>query len=185
MNLTSCGFQFVGNVGAATIKGAELSVDAALGGGVTLGGNASYADTRITETSPGVSAQVGQEVLDTPKWMGSVYGDYKFLEGAGWTGDFRADVQYHGKNLRAFEEFQSVTYPGGALGTIPDATQVQAAYHVVNANFNFVRGKMQYRLYLDNVANAEPYLDFVRSSGVSSATTIRPRTVGVSVRADF
>jgi iron complex outermembrane recepter protein len=185
VNLTSCGFQFIGNVGAATIKGAELSVDAAVGAGVTLGGNTSYADTRITETSPGVSAQVGQEVLDTPKWMGSLYGDYRFLEAAGWTGDFRADVQYHGKNLRAFEDFQSVSYSDGAAGTIPDATQVQAAYHVVNANFNFVDGKMQYRLYLDNVTNAEPYLDFVRSSGVSTATTIRPRTVGVSIRADF
>ena len=185
VNLTSCGFQFVGNVGAATIKGAELSVDSAVGGGVTLGGNASYADTRIIETSPGVSAQVGQEVLDTPKWSASGYGDYRFLERANWTGNFRADVQYHGKNLRAFEEFQSVTYPDGSLGNIPDATQVQAAYHVINANFNFVNGNMQYRLYLDNVTNAEPYLDFVRSSGVSSATTIRPRTVGVSVRANF
>jgi outer membrane receptor protein involved in Fe transport len=185
VNLTSCGFQFIGNVGAATIRGAELSVDSAVGAGVTVGGNASYADTRITETSPGVSAQIGQEVLDTPKWMGSLYGDYRFLDRANWTGDFRADIQYHGKNLRAFEDFQSVSYPNGTSGAIPDATQVQAAYHVINANFNFVNGNLQYRLYLDNVTNAEPYLDFVRSSGVSNATTIRPRTVGVSVQANF
>lgn len=185
VNLTSCGFQFIGNVGAATIRGAELSVDSAVGAGVTLGGNASFADTRITETSPGVSAMVGQEVLDTPKWMGSLYGDYRFLDMANWSGDFRTDIQYHGSNLRAFEEYQSVTYPNGTLGTIPDATQVQAAYHVINANFNFVNGNLQYRLYVDNLANAEPYLDFLRSSGVSSATTIRPRTVGVSVHANF
>jgi len=185
VNLNSCGFQFVGNVGAATIKGAELSVDSAVGAGVTLGANVAYADTRITETAPGVSAQVGQEVLDTPKWSGSVYGDYRFLNRPNWTGNFRADVQYHGKNLRAFEEFQSVSFPGGTLGTIPEGTQVQAAYHVINANFNFVNGTMQYRLYLDNIANAEPYLDFSRASGTSDATTIRPRTVGVDVRANF
>ncbi len=185
VNLTSCGFQFVGNVGAATIRGAELSVDSAVGAGVTLGGNASYADTRITETSPGVSAQVGQEVLDTPKWSASAYGDYRFLEMAGWTGDFRADYEFHGANLRAFEEYQSVSYPNGTVGAIPDATQVQAAYHVINTNVNFARGNMQYRLYLDNVTNAEPYLDFVRSSGASTATTIRPRTVGVGIRANF
>jgi iron complex outermembrane recepter protein len=185
VNLNSCGFQFVGNVGAATIRGAEVSMESAVGAGVTVGGNASYADTRITETTPGVSAQIGQEVLDTPKWTGNLYGDYRFLETAGWTGNFRADFQYHGKNLRAFEEFQSVIYPSGAVGTIPDATQVQSAYHVVNANFNFVKGNLQYRLYLDNVTNAEPYLDFSRASGVSSATTIRPRTVGISIRADF
>jgi hypothetical protein len=44
---------------------------------------------------------------------------------------------------------------------------------------------MQYRLYVDNVTNAAPLIDFRRASGVSSATTIRPRTVGVSVRASF
>jgi outer membrane receptor protein involved in Fe transport len=175
----------VGNVGAVTIKGAELSVDSAVGAGVTLGANVAYADTRITETAPGVLAQVGQEVLDTPKWSGSVYGDYRFLNRSNWTGNFRADVQYHGKNLRAFEEFQSVSFPGGTRGTIPDGTQVQAAYHVINANFNFVNGNMQYRLYLDNIANAEPYLDFSRASGTSDATTIRPRTMGVGIRANF
>jgi outer membrane receptor protein involved in Fe transport len=185
VNLNSCGFQFVGNVGAATIKGAELSLDSAVGAGLTLGANVAYADTRITETAPGVSAQVGQEVLDTPKWSGSVYGDYRFLNRSNWTGSFRADVQYHGKNLRAFEEFQSVSFPDGTLGTIPEGTRVQAAYHVINANFNFVNGTMQYRLYLDNIANAEPYLDFSRASGTSDATTIRPRTVGVDVRANF
>ncbi|MEA3106014.1 MAG: iron complex outerrane recepter protein [Gammaproteobacteria bacterium] len=185
VNLNSCGFQFVGNVGAATIKGAELSIESAVGGGVSLGGNIAYADTRINESAPGVSAQIGQEVLDTPKWTGSAYGDYRFLDRVNWSGSFRADIQYHGKNLRAFEEFQSVRFPDGALGTIPDGTQVQNAYHVINANVNFVNGNLQYRLYLDNIANAEPYLDFRRASGTSDATTIRPRTVGVGIRANF
>jgi iron complex outermembrane receptor protein len=185
VNLTSCGFQFVGNVGAATVKGAELSAESALGWGVSVGGTASYTATRITESAPGVSATVGQEVLDTPKWMGSLYGDYRFLNGGQWTGSFRAEYQYHGANLRQFESTQSVTYPNGSLGVIPDATQVQAAYHVVNTNFNFVNGPMQYRLYVDNLTNAAPYLDFRRASGVSSATTLRPRTIGISVKTTF
>jgi len=185
VNLNSCGFQFVGNVGAATVKGAELSAESALGSGVSVGGTASYADTQITQSAPGVSAQVGQPVLDTPKWMGSLYGDYRFLNGAGWTGNFRAEYQYHGANLRQFESLATVTYPNGALGEIPDATQIQAAYHVVNANFIFVHGAAQYRLYIDNLTDAAPYLDFFRSSGVSSATTLRPRTIGVGVKMTF
>jgi iron complex outermembrane receptor protein len=185
VNLNSCGFQFVGNVGAATVKGAELSAESAVGGGVTVGATASYNATRITQSAPGVSAQVGQEVLDTPKWEGSVYGDYRFLKAAGWTGNFRADFQYHGANLRQFDSVQTVTYANGTLGQIPDATAVQAAYHVVNANFNFINGAMQYRLYIDNLTDASPYLDFRRSSGISEATTIRPRTIGISVRTTF
>jgi hypothetical protein len=124
-------------------------------------------------------------VLDTPKWMGSLYGDYRFLNSAGWTGNFRAEYQYHGSNLRQFESLATVTYPNGALGEIPDATQIQAAYHVVNANFIFVHGAAQYRLYIDNLTDAAPYLDFFRSSGVSSATTLRPRTIGVGVKMTF
>jgi outer membrane receptor protein involved in Fe transport len=185
VNLNSCGFQFVGNVGAATIKGVELSAESAVGAGVSLGGNVSYMATRITESAPGVSAQVGQEVLDTPKWTGSVFGDYHFLNVGAWSGDFRAEFLFHGANLRAFESFQSVTYPDASHGFVPDATQTQSSYHVVNANFNFANGVMQYRLYVDNVTNAAPLIDFWRASGVSSATTIRPRTVGVSVRASF
>ncbi|MEA3151282.1 MAG: iron complex outerrane recepter protein, partial [Gammaproteobacteria bacterium] len=185
VNLNSCGFQFVGNVGAATVKGAELSAESAVGGGVTLGLTASYNATRITQSAPGVSAQVGQEVLDTPKWEGSLYGDYRFLKAAGWTGNFRADFQYHGANLREFDSLQTVTYANGTLGQTPDATAVQAAYHVLNANFNFVNGAMQYRLYIDNLADASPYLDFNRASGMSAATTIRPRTIGIGVRTAF
>jgi iron complex outermembrane receptor protein len=117
--------------------------------------------------------------------MGSLYGDYRFLNAGQWTGNFRAEYQYHGANLRQFESTQSVTYPNGSLGVIPDATQVQDAYHVVNTNFNFVNGPMQYRLYVDNLTNAAPYLDFRRASGVSSATTLRPRTIGISVKATF
>jgi len=185
VNLNSCGFQFVGNVGAAKIKGAELSVESPIVGGLTLGGNASYIDSRITETAPGVSAQVGQQVLDTPRWSASAHGEYRFLNLADWAATFRVDYQFHGSNLRAFETEQTISYPDGSIGAIPDATQVQAAYHVVNAGFNFTNNNTEYRLYLDNLTDAAPYLDFSRASGVSSATTIRPRTIGFNVRTTF
>jgi iron complex outermembrane recepter protein len=185
VNLTSCGFDFVGNVGAASIKGAELSIESAVGGGVTLGTSGSYLDTRITESAPGVSAQVGEPVLDTPKWMLNAYGDYKFLQAAGWSGTLRPEYQYHGANLRQFESVAAITYPDGGPGTIADLTQVQHAYHVVNGILTFAHDAWEYRLYVDNLTNAEPYLDFNRASGLSEATTIRPRTVGVSVKTTF
>jgi len=185
VNLNSCGFQFVGNVGAAKIKGAELSVESPIVAGLTLGGNASYIDSRITQTTPGVSAQVGQQVLDTPRWSASAHGEYRFLNLADWAGTFRVDYQFHGSNLRAFETEQTISYPDGSIGAIADATQVQAAFHVVNAGFNIINKNTQYRLYLDNLTDAAPYLDFSRAAGVSSATTIRPRTIGINVRTSF
>jgi outer membrane receptor protein involved in Fe transport len=185
VNLNSCGFNFVGNLGAATIKGAELSVESALGGGVSAGVTGSYLDTRITESAPGVSAQVGQPTLDTPKWMVSAYGDYKFSLIAGWTGSLRPEYQFRGANLRQFDSLASITYPDGSRGTTPDQTQWQHQYHTVNALLNIAHDAWEYRVYVNNITNAQPYLDFNRASGLSEATTIRPRTVGVSVKTTF
>jgi iron complex outermembrane recepter protein len=185
VNLNSCGFNFVGNLGAATIKGAELSVESALGGGVSAGVTGSYLDTRITQSAPGVSALVGQPTLDAPKWMVSAYGDYKFPLIAGWMGSLRPEYQFHGTNLRQFDSLASVSYPDGSLGTIPDQTQWQHQYHMINALLNLAHDTWEYRLYVNNLTNAQPYLDFNRATGLSEATTIRPRTVGVSVKTTF
>jgi iron complex outermembrane receptor protein len=185
VNLNSCGFQFVGNVGAATVKGAELSAEFSVGFGIILGTAISFNATRITATATGVSAQVGQEVLDTPKWAGSVYGDYRVLETERWSGDIRADCEYHGSNLRAFNATASITYQNGMTSQIADPTQVQSAYSVVNLSVNFVNGPMRYRFYVNNLTNAAPYLDFIQAFGISEATTMRPRTVGIDVRTAF
>jgi hypothetical protein len=40
-------------------------------------------------------------------------------------------------------------------------------------------------LYIDNLTDAAPYLDFRRSPGFSAADTLRPRTIGVGVKTTF
>jgi iron complex outermembrane receptor protein len=185
VTLASCGYQFVGNVGAATVKGAELSADLALVANLLAGGNATYIQTRVTESEPGVEAQVGQELLDTPKWMGSAYSEYRWAPIGQWTTSIRGEFQYHGANLRQFPSVVSVTYPNGMTGEIPDATQVQQAYHVVNATLAVVSARTKVRLFVDNLTDAAPYLDFRRPPGFSAATTLRPRTIGVGASTSF
>ncbi len=185
VTLMSCAFPFIGNVGAATVKGVELSAQSGIGARTTVGGGITYTRSRITQSAPGVSAQVGQELLDTPRWMANGHLEYRFLQTAGWTGGVRGEYQYHGANLRQFESLASVTYADGTFGQIPDATQVQAAYHVVNANVEFANGPTHCRVYVDNLTDAEPYLDFRRAPGFSAAKTLRPRTVGVNVSTVF
>jgi iron complex outermembrane receptor protein len=185
VTLMSCAFPFVGNVGAATVKGAELSAQSGIGVRMTVGGSVTYTQSRITESAAGVSAQVGQELLDTPRWMANAHLEYRFAQTAGWTGSFRAEYQYHGANLRQFESLAAVTYADGTLGQIPDATQVQAAYHVANANVELASGPTRCRLYVNNLTDAAPYLDFRRAPGFSAATTLRPRTIGVNVSTVF
>jgi iron complex outermembrane receptor protein len=185
VTLTSCGFPFIGNVGAATVRGVELSAHSAIGDGFTIGGGVSYTATRITETGVGLPAQMGQELIDTPQWMGNGYGEYHIFKTGTWVGNLRGEYQYHGANLRQFQSTALVTYPNGTMGNIPDATQIQAAYHVINTDISFVHGPTQYRLYVDNLTDAAPYLDFRRSPGFSAADTLRPRTIGVAVMSKF
>ena len=117
--------------------------------------------------------------------MGNVYGEHHFFKTGTWVGSFRGEYQYHGANLRQFQSLALVTYPNGTMGLIPDATQIQAGYHVINTAINFVHGPTRYRLYIDNLADAAPYLDFRRSPGFSAADTLRLRTIGVGVKTTF
>lgn len=185
VTLMSCAFPFTGNVGAATVKGVELSAQSQVIARTSVGGNVTYTRSRITQSAPGVSAQVGQELLDTPRWMANAHVQLRFLQTAGWNGSVRGEYQYHGSNLRQFEPLAAVSYADGTLGQIPDATQVQAAYHVVNASVDLGSGFTHYHLYVDNLMDAAPYLDFRRAPGFSAATTLRPRTVGFGVSTVF
>ncbi|MBL8266959.1 TonB-dependent receptor [Steroidobacter sp.] len=185
VNLPTCGFQFVGNVGAAEIKGAELAIEAAATDALTLGGTVSYTDAEISASSPGVSAQVGQSVLDTPEWMGNVYGDFKFQLTQTMDATLRAEYQYRGSSLRQFDTTMLVTYPNATSANVANMTQIQDSYDIVNVNLTVFRGDWQYRLFINNLLDESPYLDFSRTSGESSATTLRPRTIGVGARVNF
>lgn len=185
VNLPSCGFQFVSNIGAATVKGAELGVETLIASAFTVGGTATYTDAKITESAPGVSAQVGQSVLDTPKWMGNVYAEYAFHPVADWKGDARVEYQYRDSSLRQFDDTVVVRYPDASVGSIANTAQIQQSYHLVNASLALFHDNWQYRLYVDNLLDDSPYLSFSRSEGASFASTLRPRTIGVGVRVNF
>ena len=186
VDLPTCGFQFIANVGAATVKGAELSLEAALPAGLKLGGNVTYTQGRITESAPGVSASVGQPMLDTPKWMGNVFGEYRIPGLERVAGTLRAEYKYRGSSIRAFDTVATVANPDGSLSQIPDPSQVQQAYRLLNLDFSVAWEKWQARLYVNNVTNASPILDDgSRVSLFLTQTTLRPRTVGVGLRTTF
>jgi outer membrane receptor protein involved in Fe transport len=186
VNLPTCGFQFIGNVGAASIKGGELELKSILVPGLTGGAVASYTDSRITSTAAGVSAQVGQPLLDTPKWTSSVYLEVSLPNVSGWDSRIRADYSYHGSNIRQFDSTSLVTLPNGASGLVANESQLQHAYKVGNVALETEKGVWQLRLYVDNVTNTAPIIDDESEVfNTPNVTTLRPRTVGVLVRTKF
>jgi iron complex outermembrane receptor protein len=186
VNLPTCGFQFIGNVGAASIKGGELELKSVIVSGVTGGAVASYTQSRITTTAPGVSAQVGQPLLDTPKWTASAYLDFSLPTVADWDSHIRADYSYHGSNIRQFDATSLVTLPNGGSELVPNASMLQHAYKVANAAIESEKGPWQLRLYVDNFTNSAPIIDDSGEAfNTPNVTTLRPRTVGILVRAKF
>ena len=185
VTLPTCAFPFTGNVGAALIKGAELSLEIRPLEKLTIAASLAYVDSRVTESATGVPAQVGQELLDTPRWSGSIGARYRVALGPSTTGALHLDFGYHGANLREFASVAPVTYANGVMGVIADATQVQQAYRVVNLGLEVQHNQISYRLYVDNLLDSAPYLDFRRPPGFSAADTLRPRTIGLSGRASY
>jgi iron complex outermembrane receptor protein len=182
--LGGCGFSFTGNVGAAEVKGVELSGQYRLAPGLIVGGGVNYADATITETSPGVTAQVGQPVLDAPEWVGNAFVSYSFDVGSSAV-ELRADYQYHGEQLRDFSANYTALSANGTPQSVRNFNQTLDDYSLVNLNMTVSRGNWDFSVYANNVLDEDPVIDFNPTNAFTQAMTVRPRTIGASLRSRF
>jgi iron complex outermembrane receptor protein len=185
INLSSCGFAFTGNAGSADVKGAELETRFNLTREFQVGGTATYSDAKISNAAFGTSAQDGDQVLAVPKWMLSGFASYSITVADGWRGQVRGEYQYQSSSRRQFDRIQSVLFPGGIAGTVPNRAEFRSGYQVVNAFASVGDGQTEFRLYVNNLFDVTPLLDTDLSNGSDRSTTIRPRTIGLEVRRRF
>nr|WP_047169602.1 TonB-dependent receptor [Sphingomonas sp. Y57] len=185
INLTSCGFAFTGNAGAAHVKGAEAEARINLTRAFQVGGTATYSDAKIVEAVPGTTAEDGDQVLAVPKWMLSGYASYSAELIEGWRGQIRGEYQYQSRSRRQFNRTLAILSPSGAAGTTPNRAEFRGAYQVVNAFASMSDGETEFRLYVNNLFDNRPFLDTDLTAGVDRSTTIRPRTIGLEVRRRF
>ena len=75
--------------------------------------------------------------------------------------------------------------PSGAPFLVRDRTQVQEDYDVVNMSLGFSRDDWQLQLYVNNLGDSDALLDYYSLLGTPNATTLRPRTIGASMRKRF
>ncbi|MDA5193662.1 TonB-dependent receptor domain-containing protein [Govanella unica] len=184
IELRNCGFNFTGNVGSAEVKGGEIEVQMVPMPGVNIGGSATYTDAKITQSDPGVSAKVGQSVLSVPKWMFNIFGSYAMPVGNDYTLTTRGEYQYHGSSLRSFESELTTNIPDDGILIVPNIAQREHSYGLANASIVLSNDVLEYRLYVNNLFNSAPYLNFTLEDAML-ASTLRPRTFGFGVRAQF
>ena len=173
------------NAGAARVQGGEMEARVNATAGLQIGGNVTLSDAKITNPGTFSVFHAGDQILDSPKWMGSAFGSYSVPVNSEWNLGVRADYAYRSGQRRVADPTQVVSFPDGSQGVIPYAAVFQSGYGEANLGVSLSNAETTVRLYADNLFDSRPLLDTALSVGISRSTTIRPRTIGVEVRHHF
>ena len=175
IGLPTCLYSFVDNLGNATSKGVDLAldfepVDNVLIGG-TVGYNKSTYDDDVLTPSGIILSEAGSSIGGSRPWRLSGYAQYD------------ADRYYARADVSHFTE------ANGFGATDPDSPQFNPrlrppeAYTLVNMRAGVRLGDVDASIFVENLTNAAPILSLAEQFNqvVYTATTLRPRTVGLTV----
>ena len=183
--LPTCTFSFTANAGKARIRGGELEVSGRPIAGVPLmlQLGLGYTDGRLLD--PGLLAQAPDtRLVQTPRWTGSISGNYDHPISDNASLLISADYSYTGG-------LKVANSAGGFLDRKP--------LNFVNASIGVKFGTSQITLYGKNLLDKRLNLGDLYSSGIERSEILadgsaqrlprgavsRPRQIGVQFRTDF
>ncbi|MXO66728.1 TonB-dependent receptor [Altericroceibacterium endophyticum] len=182
----SCGFSFTDNLGSATSKGFDVAFNAAVTGGLTFGGQVGYVDANFDETvRSGPSAPLnlvtdGNAIALNP-WQVSLYGQKEFNI-ADKEGYLRFDYRFQSKQTDATAGRDPRN--GGADLTLPGRPEL----HLLSLRTGVKTDILDVSLFVNNVFNTHKTLfrqHDTQTSPLYRATTVRPRTAGITLTARY
>jgi outer membrane receptor protein involved in Fe transport len=179
--LPDCGYYYTANLGEAASRGFDIQAQWAVGGGLTLSGNAGLTDARYTKTvldNGNILARSGDS-LATPEWSANLSAEYKFALPAEADGYARLDYQFAGPYYR--------TGSAETFSYQPN-TRDAPATHYVSARIGVREGGWDVSGFIDNLLNSRTslyrYQDTAYSPGLRDLT-FRPLTAGVTAEYKF
>jgi len=180
-----CGFGFTTNAGEAVSRGVDFGAELLLTEGLKLGLTAAYVDAHYTNTVMlngavvvGRGDAIGALPIVAAPWTITATADYQLQRGTGFTIDLHAQNVYHSRN------------PGPFTSDNPDAVVYAPARRPNPATNQLdLRATATWKsagvtLFVNNVLNSQPTLQRRNYTAIDTlfyATTLRPRTVGLSV----
>ncbi len=172
VNLPSCGYSFTANAGDAEVYGGEIELVYApkFVKGLKLGLTGSFNHAEITKTTAPF-AQVGQTLEDVPERTVTVSGDYYIPIVNEWSGFAHLDYDFTGHSHGAFQT------------NLP--SYENKAYGVVNAQLGVDTDTWKIYLFAKNLFNNHTIFQQPTVASITEGYTVRPLTVGLSVRKDF
>jgi outer membrane receptor protein involved in Fe transport len=172
VDLPSCGYGFTANAGDAEIYGGEIELLYATKfvKGLKLGLTASYNHAEITKTTAPF-AQVGETVEDVPEWTATISADYDTPLVNDWSGFAHVDYDFTGHSHGAFQTY------------LPNFEN--RAYGVANAQVGVDTDTLKIYLFVKILLNDHTIYQQPEVASVTEGYTVRPFTIGVSVKRDF
>jgi outer membrane receptor protein involved in Fe transport len=168
-------FNINGNGGRANSKGAEANVTWVPIDRLTLNFNAAYTDAHLSEDAIDVGGLAGNALPYSPKWSGTLNGDYEFLPIDDFTPYVGASLHYIGVRGGGFT---SIAFPEISL---PD-------YTTFDVRLGVSWEKWSVELYGKNLNNAmgiasfAPFGGSAASGAAATAAIIQPRIFGIVLR---
>ena len=169
-----CTFPYIANVGDAKAYGSEIEILYKFRSipGLTMGFNGSAEHAVITSSSGASPAAVGDDLLFTPKWAGTITGDYRRPISENLSMYVRADYDWTGSSS------------GDYVVTATD--HINKQYGVLNTSLGITTGNgLDVQLYAKNLLNNSTIIREPTIADVTEAYTVRPLTIGLRVQKKF
>jgi len=165
------GFPYTDNAGTAKSQGVELQVVGKPTQATEFGTSLAYTDAKMKSVSPGVTAQVGDQLPGSAPFTAYVYGQYEFPVSGSADMSLRADYSYTGR------EFSDLNNKGN-----PDAIRY-GKYSAIGAQATLHTGRYEFALFMRNLADSRKRISARRMFPDVMEVLQAPRTVGVTFRA--
>ena len=175
LTLPNCNTPFAANFGNARSQGFDLSINAKVGAGFSLGAAVGYADAHYTTNTLGAGGIVIRpkgEPLPIAPWQVSLNGQY--------------DTQAFGRDAYVHVDYQYLSHDDTPLPYVPsqDPTIPRApASNNVNFRIGMKFDRLDVSIFGQNVLNQHPEYGIYRDSKITynyRAVTVRPVTFGVT-----
>lgn len=176
INAVRNGLGVVDNAAAAQSKGAELTLTLVPTSSLTLVGTFGYTNAELTEDAPDLGGANGDRLPDSPKWTGSLSGDYGFELGSrdAFVG---TTVRHVADRVVSFD----------ASGSVPQYDLPE--YTTVDLRAGLQLGATRLQLYVRNAFDERGELSattaFSGLGGPVWVSLVQPRTIGVNLISQF
>jgi len=165
------GIPYTDNAGTARSKGVELQVVGKPTKSMEVGTSLAYTDAKLVSVSPGVAAEVGDQLPGSAPFTAYVYGQYDFPVFDSADLSLRADYSFTGREYTTLDNKNNPT----ALN--------YGNYSAIGAEATLHVGRYQVGLFGSNLANSRKRVSARDMFPEVDEVLQTPRTLGIRFRA--